>query len=593
MAKHLSSRKLFAFITLSVFAGFCFAEDIPTGYYNDIAGKSDSVLKSTLSRICRGGERYSYGTNEYHNSDNPPEWMKGDFKAYGTWHAFPTTDVHDDGTVWDMYSNNVRYYPVNDGSGCNLNIEHCFPKSLWGSDNNNAYKDLYHLNPSDAKANQTGKSAYPLGVVDSIVKWSNDLSKQGYMKGHPQHRVFEPADVYKGDFARAWFYIATCYEDFEWVFTSNNYGQYTLNPASYKLFQPWLYDLLIEWHRNDPVSRKEIERQDAISSIQHNRNPFIDYPELAEYIWGRRAGESVDFDSLTLTADTARYRPVEDYTNFRVYEAAELTNSSFTARWLPWNRPLRLEVFRRLQAETFDTLFAMPAVTKSIIDKTDFITHNGALNTNAAGNSASLMGTSSNDGAIILNRKSYPAGAVLRMCVSKYYNASSAELTISARNTDSLQLLCDTTYTTNDEWWLDVELPFATDSIVILSVGGSTSKRADMLKIFVLQKMQDEVLEMLVDEEIPVGVGQMPLSADVLFPAIYPEIPTEQDKLTFVYRLTPEGGLKSREISTSLYVDPTDIEKPTNTITVEKYVSNGRLFIRHLNATYDVLGRRL
>ena len=38
--------------------------------------------------------------------------------------------------------------------------------------------------------------------------------------------------------------------------------------------------------RQDPVSQKEIDRNNAVYEFQHNRNPFIDYPELAEYIWG-------------------------------------------------------------------------------------------------------------------------------------------------------------------------------------------------------------------------------------------------------------------------------------------------------------------
>ena len=149
------------------------AEAIPANYYNNIQGKQDSVLKSTLSLIVRGGDRYEYGLNQYHSSSNPPEWEKGDLKAYGTWQALPLTDMHPDGIVWDMYSNCVRYYPNKRGdSGCSLNIEHCLPKSWWGGTVNEAYKDLYNLNPSDQRANGQ-KSNYAPGHVTKGDKFNN------------------------------------------------------------------------------------------------------------------------------------------------------------------------------------------------------------------------------------------------------------------------------------------------------------------------------------------------------------------------------------------------------------------------------------
>ena len=141
------------FIAALLFSVGMMAEDIPAGYYDAIDGKQDSALKSTLSLIVRGGERYEYGTNQYHSTSNPPEWEKGDFKAYGTWQALPITDRKEGGIVWDMYSDCVRYYPNKLGdSGCSLNIEHCLPKSWWGGTVNEAYKDLYNLNPSDQRA---------------------------------------------------------------------------------------------------------------------------------------------------------------------------------------------------------------------------------------------------------------------------------------------------------------------------------------------------------------------------------------------------------------------------------------------------------
>ena len=59
--------------------------------------------------------------------------------------------------------------------------------------------------------------------------------------------------------------------------------------TSYPGFSDWSLQLLLKWHREDPVSLKEVRRNEEVSKIQGNRNPFIDYPELMEYVWGQPA----------------------------------------------------------------------------------------------------------------------------------------------------------------------------------------------------------------------------------------------------------------------------------------------------------------
>ena len=268
------------------------AEEIPFGYYDAINGKQDSVLKSTLSQIVRGGERYEYGPNQYHSTSNPPEWEKGDFKAYGTWQALPFTD-HKPGTqggVWDMYSNCVRYYPNKLGdSGCSLNIEHCLPKSWWGGEVNEAYKDLYNLNPSDQRANSQ-KSNYAPGHVTKGDKFNNGSFKMDAAKSSRYGYIcWEPAEEYRGDFARTYFYMATCYKNELPSWPGSAQLDYKTN--KYKAFSTWTINMLMEWTRLDPVSDKEIKRNEAIYGIQGNRNPFIDHPELAEHIWGNQQGQ--------------------------------------------------------------------------------------------------------------------------------------------------------------------------------------------------------------------------------------------------------------------------------------------------------------
>ncbi|MBR1381126.1 MAG: endonuclease, partial [Paludibacteraceae bacterium] len=107
---------------------------------------------------------------------------------------------------------------------------------------------------------------------------------------------WEPAEEYRGDFARTYFFMATAYEDLEWT----AYPDY-ISHSSYLMFSETIQQVLLDWHRADPVSDKEICRADRISDIQHNRNPFIDYPELVEYIWGNKKGQAVDLAALQCT----------------------------------------------------------------------------------------------------------------------------------------------------------------------------------------------------------------------------------------------------------------------------------------------------
>ena len=116
-----------------------------------------------------------------------------------------------------MYSDIPLYAPSFSG----LNREHSFPKSWWGgSQTVGAYVDLNHLYPSEMKAN-TAKSNYPLGEVDQdkAIKFQNGVCYVGYPaggQGGGAGYVFEPNEEYKGDFARTYFYMATCYQNLTW-----------------------------------------------------------------------------------------------------------------------------------------------------------------------------------------------------------------------------------------------------------------------------------------------------------------------------------------------------------------------------------------
>lgn len=261
---------MFVAVAVCAAAGFAAVAEIPAGYYDGIEGLTTSALKTKLHEIIR-----NHSTNSYN----------GLFSK-----SFIYTDVREDGTWWDMYSDIDRYVRVNgrvDWDG--MNREHSFPKSWWGGATNvPEYTDLNHLYPADGDANMK-KSNYPLGEVDpSGVTFDNGVSTVGRPvsgQGGGATRVFEPADEYKGDFARTYFYMVTCYQDDTWKY------QYMAAQGTYPTLQGWAIDLLLEWHREDPVSQKEIDRNDAVFGLQSNRNPFIDFPEIAEYIWGDMKGQ--------------------------------------------------------------------------------------------------------------------------------------------------------------------------------------------------------------------------------------------------------------------------------------------------------------
>ena len=259
-------------------------------YYAPADGKNGSELKSSMYSIINGAYN---GT-----SFKPIEYGSGELN--GVWGAFQTTDViSGTNTIRDRYSNITSYTVGTDQGSSNstegaggYNREHSFPKSWFGgSTSKGPGTDLHHIYPTDVKVNGM-RSNNPYGETNGEdYKSTNDYSKLGSCT-YPGYtgKVFEPADEYKGDFARTYFYMVTCYESSlqTWY---NSYSSTTevdavLDGTPYPAFTTWTKNMLLEWAKNDPVDDVERARNNAVCDIQHNRNPFIDYPGLQEYIWG-------------------------------------------------------------------------------------------------------------------------------------------------------------------------------------------------------------------------------------------------------------------------------------------------------------------
>ena len=263
-------------IAIAMMAGQAMAQ-APAGYYDGIEGKCGAELKTALFDIIGDHEQLSY--NEL-------------------WTAFEDTDCREDGTVWDMYSD-CEFRFGNDqcgnysGVGDCYNREHSFPKSWFGGKVPPMYTDLFHLYPTDGYINNQ-RSNYPFGECDGGTKLSS-LAKgrlgKSTFSGY-SGTVWEPDDEYKGDFARSYFYMATAYEDRFASFDSE-----MLAHNSYPCYVDWALELLLKWHRQDPVSQKEIYRNNAVEEWQGNRNPYIDYPQLVEHVWGDKMDEAFGFSN--------------------------------------------------------------------------------------------------------------------------------------------------------------------------------------------------------------------------------------------------------------------------------------------------------
>lgn len=247
--------------------------EIPAGYYDSCEGKTGQALLSALCSTISSHTTVSYA---------------------GLWDLYKTSDIDENGKIWDMYSTK-RWNPGSEQCGSYSSVgdcynrEHSMPKS-WFNDASPMYSDAFHLYPTDGKVNGQ-RSNYPFGECAS----GTTLSSSGSVKALGRlgtstfagytGKVFEPDDQYKGDFARSYFYMAACYND-----RISSWSSDMLAKNSYPVFTSWAQNLLLKWTRQDEVSQKELNRQEAVYAKQKNRNPFIDHPELAEYIWGDKVG---------------------------------------------------------------------------------------------------------------------------------------------------------------------------------------------------------------------------------------------------------------------------------------------------------------
>lgn len=315
-------KKGYLFILFILLEAFLWGA-IPAGYYNSAEGKSGYELKTSLYTIIKKGHNdrgYSALYDAYKQGDTDPN----------------------DGYVWDIYSENPNgsdpynftHYTMKCGSygseGDCYNREHIVPQSIFNS-GSPMKNDYHHVFPTDGKVNGM-RSSYPFGEV-SVASWT---SRNGSKKGSSASAgyagtVFEPIDEYKGDVARSIFYFVTRYET-----QVASWHHAMFNGTSNQALSDWFLAVMLKWHKEDPVSQKEIVRNDAGYNFQGNRNPYVDHPEYIGYIWGGETpNASVPTAPSNLTADTigsnsAMLRWIDNSdneTSFKVFKNGTLLTS--------------------------------------------------------------------------------------------------------------------------------------------------------------------------------------------------------------------------------------------------------------------------
>lgn len=303
---------------LLLFVALTVSAQPPQGYYNNAEGLQGEALKAALHNIIKNHQPRTYSQ---------------------LWQDFFSTDKKPNGKVWCMYSDVPNGTPAYEytfftnqcgnytAEGQCYNREHSWPASWFGSQHP-MYTDLFHIVPTDGFVNNR-RANYPFAKVGQTTWLATNGGKLGHSVTPGYSGIaFEPIDAYKGDFARGLMYMSVRYfsQDGNWPSSEMTDGAAIL---------PWARTLLLQWHQQDPVSQKEIDRNNAVFAIQLNRNPFIDRPEFASLLWDPSAstGEYISLASISVWPNpgngvfqyTCTYCKVDEPLTIRIYDASGRT----------------------------------------------------------------------------------------------------------------------------------------------------------------------------------------------------------------------------------------------------------------------------
>lgn len=241
----------------------------PANYYNSLNGLASPQLETAITNII--AEEFVVRIHTY---DDIVQIMREADQS-------PLNSNQ----VWLMYTEEQRSkaeYQTGSNSTGKWNREHIYPRSrggffeieydetidgmsVWTNTNVDSLRhgqsDAHHLRATDGGTNSSrGNKDFP--------EYNGPAGSQG---------------SWHGDVARAIFYMALRY---------NNIDVVNGNPSNSTVGQLGDLATLLQWHRNDPPDDFEMNRNNVIYTWQINRNPFIDQPDLVEYIWGNQVGQN-------------------------------------------------------------------------------------------------------------------------------------------------------------------------------------------------------------------------------------------------------------------------------------------------------------
>lgn len=247
---------------------------IPSGYYDGTSGLTGATLKSKLRDIITSGHQdKGYNWTVFATSDRD-KYYENDNSVLDVYSEIPTGP---DPYKYTIATNQCGNYS---GEGSCYNREHSIPKSTF-NDATPMHNDYHHLLPTDGYVNGK-RSNWPYGEVGTASWTSLNGSKLGTSKltGY-SGTVFEPINEFKGDIARIYLYFVTRYQNNITNFTYDMWDK-----SNYKNIKEPFLNMLLRWHQQDPVSQKEIDRNNAVYNYQKNRNPYVDHPEWVADIFG-------------------------------------------------------------------------------------------------------------------------------------------------------------------------------------------------------------------------------------------------------------------------------------------------------------------
>lgn len=250
------------------------------------------------------------------------------------WSIFSEIDKYENGNIWSISALSNDKYLNNFCPPENWIEEHLINPD-WTGDKYPYQLDVnydLHLIFPTVQIVVENKRNYPPFKLSEIIKECGTIQIGYSYLNNVKINAYEPADEFKGDVARAIMYAASAYHHLPW----QSFGLNIIMGGEYPTLNKAAIANLLEWHRNDPVSDKEINRNNGIYKYQLNRNPFIDFPDLPEYIWGNKMGQPFSY-----TPDSDTDNPsIEDSeclrSQYKIADKAIVLRSKFIPLDVNW-----------------------------------------------------------------------------------------------------------------------------------------------------------------------------------------------------------------------------------------------------------------